>query len=132
MSESKSDAPGVVLFLDDDEARTGSFKSRCPRALTTKTAQGMIALLEALEAPAEAVYLDHDLDGQSYVNPHGKNTGTEVCRWIIMNEPKINRIVVHTHNHIQGPRMAKALENMGYNVELTPFYTMFDGHHCFG
>lgn len=85
-----------------------------------ETAQEMISILGQLQEPAE-IFLDHDLGGVTYQDPKELNSGSEVVRWIVANKPELIRIVVHTCNTVQGPRMVEDLQRAGYEAVWIPF-----------
>jgi DNA-binding NarL/FixJ family response regulator len=114
----------MILFLDDDPYRTKRFRMTYPSAHTFETAQQIIDALDRLEAPAEVVFLDHDLGGETFVDSSNKNTGMEVVRWIEEHRPPIDKIVVHSMNHPAAERMGYRLEASGYEVSIVPFITL--------
>jgi hypothetical protein len=115
----------MILFLDDDASRTKAFKSRVPSALTAENAKDFIELLKKIEGdePVQA-FLDHDLGGEVYVDSSRENTGMEVVRWIVANNPKIMDIVVHSHNGPAAARMVVALCDAGYEARAIPFFSL--------
>ena len=78
-----------ILFLDDSKERTKTFLSRCPSAVCVETAQECIEELKNNEY--EILYLDHDLSDQVFIDSSREDTGMEVVRWIVSNNPKINK-----------------------------------------
>jgi hypothetical protein len=110
----------VTLFLDDSPARARWAMRNLEGVVWVKTAAECIA---ALDRPWDAVYLDHDLDGE-WQDWREKNTGTEVVRWILTNRPAIGRVVVHSLNSPAANRMAKALSRRGYAAEYVSFLTL--------
>ena len=121
-----------ILFLDDCPTRRGWATEHIHGPLVDRhdirvtlvaTAADAIAALSA--GPAyDLVYLDHDLDGEAWANPNGRNTGMEVVRWILLNKPEIDKVVVHSMNTPQGNRMAKALRRAGYDAEYRSWLTI--------
>lgn len=124
-----------VLFLDDDPNRHEKFLKLCPHAQVAWTAKECIDLLYDEEYWDE-VYLDHDLDGEVYVDSESENCGMEVVRHLEhihslqegdrqhqcgMSPPSINRIICHSLNHPAALSMVERLEKLGYNVDRIPF-----------
>lgn len=118
-----------ILFLDDCPTRRGWATKHIHGGLVDRhdirvtlvaTAADAIAALGS--GPAyDLVYLDHDLDGEAWANPNGKNTGSEVVRWILLNKPKIGRVIVHSMNSPAANRMVKALKGASYDAEYKSF-----------
>ena len=54
-------------------------------------------------------------------DPRGKETGSEVVRWILRRRPAIDRIIVHSLNETAAGRMVQALGRGGYAVEYRGF-----------
>lgn len=121
-----------ILFLDDDPERTKGFKRHCPSATCVETASAMIELLAKAKADDEFVdvlFLDHDLGGQTYVDPKtNPNTGTAVVEWIVANRPKIGYIVIHTLNHSESMRMGYAIGQADYRGMRCPFINLIAGN----
>lgn len=88
-----------------------------PSGVWVDTAEKCITQLAA--GKWDAVFLDHDLGGETYVDSSQPNTGSEVVRWIVDNQPEIGIIVLHTLNTPARLQMAASLKN--YNVTLAPF-----------
>jgi hypothetical protein len=111
----------MILFLDDSPVRTKRLLYTIPSAICTSTAAGMIALLEKHGSENPLVMLDHDLDGQTFVDSNEENTGMGVVRWIVSNRPNIRAIIVHSLNRSAAHNMAIKLSEAGYNVSVRPF-----------
>ena len=110
----------MILFLDDNEARTKKFLRRFPNALTTETASGMINLLKENQ-PVDTLFLDHDLGDETYVDSARTDCGMEVVRWMMTHHPKVGEIYVHTCNEYAGKTMTSLLKYAGYTVHRVPF-----------
>lgn len=114
-----------ILFLDDDEARlkwatrTLSRDDHVQTAITADHAIGWLAWAE--DKPFDVVYLDHDLNGEVYVDSSRKDCGMEVVRWIVANMPAIGEIVVHSMNTTAGNLMVRALVDAGYKARYQWF-----------
>jgi len=90
-----------------------------PSAILTQTAAQCIEQLKS--ATWDIVFLDHDLEGEIYVDSSRDDCGMEVVRWIVENEPEIKKVIVHTHNTKAGCLMEEALLDAGYDVEYRKF-----------
>jgi DNA-binding NarL/FixJ family response regulator len=85
-----------VLFLDDCPNRTKIFKSLVPFAECVETATEALAALPTRSW--DLVLLDHDLGGETFVDPNNANTGMEVARWLVANPTPIRLVVLHSLN----------------------------------
>jgi len=115
-----------VLFLDDDAGRTHRFLHRVPTAITVETAEACIERLRAGTGDPsrptwDAIFLDHDLGGEIYVQSERTDTGMEVVRWMEAHLPPIQKVIVHTHNDSAGVEMERRLAAVGYHVGYHPF-----------
>jgi DNA-binding NarL/FixJ family response regulator len=113
-----------VLILEDAQYRIKDFRSYMPFAKIIKHADDCIEQLEKAEEPWDILFLDHDLDNQTYVDPEEFNTGSEVVRWIVKNKPEIKQIIIHSHNEEAGESMRRDLYLAGYNVKRHPFLSL--------
>ncbi len=72
----------------------------------------------------EEIHLDHDLEGQTLVDPKREDSGMEVIRWLC-KEPRPHlrqtRFFVHTHNFVAGLLMVLQMHDSGYTAEFRPF-----------
>jgi len=109
-----------VLWLDDSNDRTKLFRSHAPYAVLTETAAECIAKMIAADEPWDVVFLDHDLGGETYVDPSLPNTGSAVVRWICENKPKIKRVIVHSCNTVAAQYMTEDLIKLGYDADRIP------------
>jgi len=114
----------VILFLDDDLNRCDSFKRKVPHAKFVHTAQQCINKLK--EGDWELVCLDHDLGGEIYVDTEREDCGMEVVRWIVANEPKIDKIIIHSYNSSAAYMMKNLLKDDGYDVDYVPFSLLLE------
>lgn len=120
-----------ILFLDDCATRRGWATENIHADLVERHDVRVTLVATAADAcaalagpPYDLVYLDHDLDGEAWANPNGKNTGSEVVRWILLNRPKIGKVIVHSMNTPQGNRMANALRRRGYDATYRSWLTI--------
>lgn len=110
------------LFLDDDPARADAFLDKFPDAHWVETAADCIAALA--EQAWDEIHLDHDLEGEWFVDSERDDCGMEVVRWLT-SEPRSHlmaaKFVVHTHNQNAAMVMVTQLGLAGYYVLEQPF-----------
>lgn len=110
-----------VLFLDDNIFRclaaTKTFVGA--ELFVTHTAQGAINVLST--GSFGFVTLDHDLNGEWWVDSSRSDCGMEVVRWIAANNPTIGIVNVHSWNNEAADRMVSALSGAGYKAERRLF-----------
>ena len=113
-----------ILFLDDNEGRIKSFRERHPDATIVVTAQAAIQVL-----PTRiwgAVYLDHDLNGERFVDSDRADCGMEVVRFALRHRVSVGLFVIHTANYFAALRMEYLLRNNAYNVVREPYEGAYD------
>lgn len=112
-----------VLFLDDDEWRTGAISDRLQaqpcRLVTVATAHECIALLESERF--DLVLLDHDLGGETFVDSTREDCGMEVVRRLKASPQPHGAFIVHTMNPVAAAAMYLELSGLGYSVRQAPF-----------
>ena len=113
-----------ILFLDDDPARIEQFTSMFPTAVVATMAGDCMHLLRTRKW--DYVFLDHDLDGQVFVDPSETNTGSEVVRYLcsplmLSRKDYVGTVVVHSMNHMQVGNMCSNLVDAGYVARLAAF-----------
>ena len=110
------------LFLDDDPARADAFLDKFPDAHWVETAEDCIKALA--ETTWDEIHLDHDLEGEWFVDSERNDCGMEVVRWLTTqprNHLLAAKFVVHTHNHNAAMVMVTQLGLAGYYVLEQPF-----------
>ena len=92
------------------------------------TAKEAIITLQDYKDSLTAVMLDHDLEGESFVNSKREDCGMEVVRFLEKMNRKnslgnlINaKFTVHTWNIDAGLIMEKRLREIGLKVKFVPF-----------
>lgn len=110
-----------VLFLDDDPSRAGVILRRFPQAIWVQTAEECVS---CLEESWDEIHLDHDLGGDTHVDPESPDCGMSVVRWIVERprphlEPTL--FVIHTRNANAACLMTTHLQASGYRVVARPF-----------
>ncbi len=109
------------LFLDDDPQRAELFLRDHPDAVWVATVPDCVA---ALAHPWDEIHLDHDLNGERYVDPGRDDCGMAVVRWLSL-EPRPHlrraRFYVHSHNGVSATVMVIQLKSQGFQVKHRPF-----------
>lgn len=74
-----------ILILEDDELRKELFRSKLSthELYITDNVEEFKKLL--MGSKFDVLFLDHDLDGESYVPTDSTNTGSEAARWLDQN-----------------------------------------------
>lgn len=88
-----------ILILEDDEIRKELFRSKLlnHELYITDNVEEFKKLL--MGSKFDVLFLDHDLDGESYVPTDSTNTGSEAARWLDQNREYIPDIIfLHTLN----------------------------------
>ena len=111
------------LFLDDDPARAAVFLAHHPDAVWVQTTPECVA---KLAERWDEVHLDHDLGGETFVDPARPDCGMEVVRWLIA-APRRHlaraSFTVHSHNMMAAYEMVLRLQGAGFRAEARPFGT---------
>lgn len=116
-----------VLFLDDRQKRIDVAVERYKdHDLTVvRTAEDAIKALKDKTFFWDLVCLDHDLNGESFVDSNRKDCGMEVVRWMTAFRGPLNQIVkkviIHSSNLGGAMTMYCALDARGYYT----FYERF-------
>jgi len=118
----------MILFMDDDPARAVLAYNRMKpedrsKTIWCMTAKEAIITLQDYKDSLTAVMLDHDLEGESFVNSKREDCGMEVVRWIEQAMPTIGKIIVHTWNYPAAKQMVARLRRKDYVVILQPFWS---------
>jgi len=112
------------LFLDDDPARAEAFLDKFPDAHWVQTTSECISALA--EKSWDEIHLDHDLEGEWFVDSERADCGMEVVRWLT-KEPRKHllaaKFVVHSHNQNASMVMVTQLGLAGYYALEQPFGT---------
>jgi hypothetical protein len=115
-----------ILFLDDDPRRAETFLEWYPVAVWVKTSAECIA---QLAHGWNEVHLDHDLGGETFVDPSRSDCGMEVVRWLTaeFREPlREAQFVIHSHNVEAARLMVESLRRTGYQAHYRPFAVDLD------
>jgi hypothetical protein len=109
----------VFLFLDDDAFRRHTFLQHVIDGTTVENVEQTIEALKKRQWPI--VFLDHDLGGETFVDPEREDTGMAVVRWVVENRPKVGQFIIHSLNEPAAREMVRKLEDVGYNAFRMPF-----------
>jgi hypothetical protein len=110
-----------VLFLDDDPRRAEMFLGRCPHAVWVTSVD---ACVDRLSEAWDEVHLDHDLNGERFVDVTRDDCGMAVVRWLCSpgrEHLRRARFFVHSHNSVAAWQMVEQLLEHGYMAEYRPF-----------
>ena len=110
-----------ILFLDDSPDRAKEMLAHYPETVWVQTATDAIRKLS--EEKWHVVCLDHDLGGETFVDPSREDCGTEVIRWIELMKPTIGKVIVHSWNYPAAKQMVARLRRNDYVVLLQPFWS---------
>ncbi|MDX2036266.1 MAG: cyclic-phosphate processing receiver domain-containing protein [Isosphaeraceae bacterium] len=109
------------LFLDDDPLRAEAFLREHPGTVWVTNVADCLA---RLEETWDEVHLDHDLNGEMYVDISRDDCGMEIVRRLI-NPPRKHlastRFYIHSHNASAAYMMMLQLKSFGYRAVLAPF-----------
>ena len=108
-----------ILFLDDAVERRRWFLANHPEAVVVSTADQCIERLE--RGPWDLVSLDHDLNGEIFVDSSRNDCGMEVVRWMSRHRPQVGEVIVHTLNFDAGETMVELLTLAGYLAHYEPW-----------
>jgi len=110
-----------IFILEDSKERIAIFRSKLiGHELTiAETAADAIRLLDG--NAYDIIFLDHDLGGEEMVGVRGKNTGSEVVRWMKPNLTNYCPVIIHSLNAPAAQYMKQELEDVGVEVHCIPF-----------
>lgn len=101
-----------ILILDDDKERHENFKRNFKEHVLTHVETANDAINELKSFKYDAVFLDHDLGGLSFVDSSEPNTGYQVAKWLSNNmkhKPKL--VYIHSMNPVGAQKMKDLLPN---------------------
>ena len=125
----------MILFLDDDPLRAvlayeRMVKEDRDQTIWCKTAEEAIQTLWDYRNTLTKIMLEHDLNGEDYVNIKRNDCGMEVVRFLeSLYKENLNeflkfrqiRFIVHTWNSVAGIKMCSRLKALHLNVHYIPF-----------
>jgi len=125
----------VILFLDDEPQRAVLAYNRMSVAdrndtMWCTTAEEAIEAIWSYRDVLKKVSLDHDLEGQEYMNTKREDSGMEVIRFLekkARKEPEEFKkledtlFIIHSWNSHAAPIMRERLSNLGLNSVWIPF-----------
>ena len=127
----------MILFLDPSPQRAVLAFNR----MTPKDRESTIWAKTFLEAQTTLynyrneltrVHLEHDLNGEPYMNTRSEESGMEIVRYLERlaehSYPEFEPLkkikwVVHSYNEHAAPIMIERMTKIGLNVEWIPFGT---------
>jgi len=116
-----------IFILEDDENRVVTFKNKLHDHDLVIVDNAEDAIRELQAGDFDAIFLDHDLGGETYVDTNNKNTGSEVVRWMCaayMPTPVAanTAMIIHSLNYPASISMWDKLTDAGFtNVHTIPF-----------
>ena len=113
----------TMLVLDDEEDRIVHFRSRFPHA-DLRWVDNVPECIESLGQAWDVIRLDHDLGGEVFVNSARADSGMEVVRYIVNNQPEHLRetvFIVHSRHERAAIKMVEELQAAGYDCTYMPF-----------
>ena len=113
-----------VLILEDDPNRMAQFRNMSDEIEIISTVPEAIQLLT--DYIWRTLYLDHDLNRESFVDSNRVDCGMELVRWIVKNKPTIPSIIIHSANRKGSNLMYQSLKENDYNVVQSPWGGVFD------
>jgi hypothetical protein len=107
----------MVFILEDDWGRMDWFHKQWDSIFDIRHADNYQRAIQIFNPKStKALFLDHDLGGEIYVDSRLSNTGANFCRWLIKTElPRVTPIVVHSHNPDGANEMERTLRMGGFN-----------------
>lgn len=126
--------PKIILFLDDDPLRAvRQYEWSTPedrlRTIWAKTVTETLLVLKEHPEQLEVVHLDHDLEGETFVDSRRDDCGMEVVRWLenIAYDKRVKFVlchfIIHTHNERAGRQMKERISALGLKADYIPFGT---------
>ena len=113
-----------VLILEDDPNRIEQFCNMSDEIEIVLTVSDAIQRLT--DYTWRTLYLDSDLNRESFVDSNRVDCGMELVRWIVKNKPTIPSIIIHSANRKGSNLMYQSLKDAGYNVVQSPWGGQFD------
>jgi CheY-like chemotaxis protein len=99
-----------ILILEDNPERHKAFRHNLVGAVL-KIVTTVEECIHALKTDMwDALFLDHDLGGEAFVDPSEKETGYHVAKWLEDNpDRKPSTIIIHSLNYSGAARMKMCL-----------------------
>ena len=124
----------MILFLDDNPNRAANVYRRMNKkqresTIWCQTVEETICTLKDYSYRLEVVMLDHDLNGEMYVNTAREDCGMEVVRYLerLSRDEEVKfkdfektEFIIHTYNRYAGMRMAQRLQKLGLKSRYQP------------
>lgn len=121
-----------IFILEDDHERIKTFRSKLigHELVVAETAQQAINILgthkdaTTRDSRFDLIFLDHDLGGEQMVTTSGRNTGSEVVRWMTLEMGKCPSVIIHSLNTPAAIEMQNKLCDIGIDCHRIPFTTL--------
>jgi len=113
-----------ILILEDDQRRIDAFNEKIgERCIVEIVKTARLAIQCLTMQKYDVVFLDHDLGGETYVDPSNENTGSGVVRWMLKNVGFVEDpdIVIHSMNTPAAEAMERDLKTAYGFVYRVPF-----------
>lgn len=100
-----------LLILEDDPSRVHEFYKMFEdhSLVVVNTAADAISFLST--SKFNAIFLDHDLGGKTYVDSDNENTGYQVAKMLSVSINRHTPVVIHSWNGVGAKRMLNALKD---------------------
>ena len=109
------------MVLEDNENRIKRFKQELIGHELDVYVDADPAVQALKTKNYDVVFLDHDLDNETYVDPLERNTGYEVIRFLVRNKLNTNtNFIVHSMNPVEDS-MVKSLKANDYKAVRAVF-----------
>jgi DNA-binding NarL/FixJ family response regulator len=109
-----------ALLVDDDPERGAKVLAAFPMLTWVKTAADAISALKSREYAT--LFLDFDLTSKEKGEDFGDPlSGMEVVRFLKSEKPKVDEVVIISHNQQAAAHMMIELKSAGYEAKYEPF-----------
>lgn len=111
-----------IFILEDDPARVAAFRVALAGTMlsTSDNVEESKLILEEVK-DFDALFLDHDLGGEIYVDSQESNTGYQLAKWIAESGMHYPQIFIHSMNAVGASNMKIALADSADEVFQYPF-----------
>lgn len=112
-----------ILILEDNPERVNLFKKRLSNheLLVFDNVKEAIEATKTHKKEIEVYFLDHDLDGKTYVESTEENTGFKFAQFLVENYIDLKAdVIIHSMN----PVGASNIKGIIPHATITPFWGM--------
>jgi len=110
-----------ILILEDSADRIKTFKKNLNKYdlyFFDRVSDAINAV--ELMGPFDVIFLDHDLDGNIFVDSNEENTGYQFAKYLATKDIKA-QIIIHSLNPVGAANMKDVLPE----AEIVPFINLF-------